>query len=143
MRKEGVAGFMFSPGRDRVALVSKLKPDWQAGKLNGIGGKCNVGETPHESMVREFREETGIATCAADWRLFCALHHNGWVIHFFAYFPDTLHAMPPHNDIGEELLWYGVEAIPRLPTIRNLRWLVPMALDTDLVSANVIDPSRL
>lgn len=39
--KKYVLGFMFST-EDRgqkVALIKKLKPKWQAGLLNGIGGK--------------------------------------------------------------------------------------------------------
>ena len=35
-----VAGFMFSEDRRLVALIRKSKPEWQKGKLNGIGEKA-------------------------------------------------------------------------------------------------------
>ncbi len=56
---EYVLGFMFSPDEKKVLLIWKNRPSWQAGKLNGIGGKVNPGETPLEAMEREFIEETG------------------------------------------------------------------------------------
>ena len=46
----------------QVALVLKDHPDWQAGKLNAIGGKISNAETPTNAMVREFAEETGSET---------------------------------------------------------------------------------
>lgn len=54
-----VLGIMFSEDEERVLAIWKNRPDWQAGKLNGIGGKIEDGETPIEAMRREFREETG------------------------------------------------------------------------------------
>ncbi len=54
-----VAGFYFSECGERVALIRKLKPEWQRGWLNGIGGKVEPGESPLSAMVREFEEEAG------------------------------------------------------------------------------------
>jgi 8-oxo-dGTP pyrophosphatase MutT (NUDIX family) len=54
-----VLGFVFNRNLGRVLLVLKNRPAWQANKLNGIGGKIEVGETPLQAMEREFREETG------------------------------------------------------------------------------------
>lgn len=48
-----VAGFMFNEDRTRVALIEKQKPDWQRGKLNGIGGKIEDDESPVEAMTSE------------------------------------------------------------------------------------------
>jgi 8-oxo-dGTP diphosphatase len=62
MTQHYVNGFMFSPDHQRVALIHKRQPTWQAGYLNGIGGKIELGETAAEAMVREFSEETGVAT---------------------------------------------------------------------------------
>lgn len=47
-----------------VALIRKAKPAWQAGRLNGIGGKVEPGEDPQLAMAREFEEEAGVATPA-------------------------------------------------------------------------------
>lgn len=54
-----VLGFMFNEAESKVILIFKNRPAWQAGKLNGIGGKIEEGETPIQAMNREFAEETG------------------------------------------------------------------------------------
>ena len=61
-------GFAFNVGLTQVALIEKLKPDWQKGKLNGIGGKVNNFENYNLAMVREFEEETGVKTQEGEWR---------------------------------------------------------------------------
>jgi 8-oxo-dGTP pyrophosphatase MutT (NUDIX family) len=53
-----VVGFLFSQDESKVLLVWKNRPAWQNGKLNGIGGKIEAGETPLQAMEREFKEET-------------------------------------------------------------------------------------
>lgn len=55
-----VCGFLFHPPSNSVALIEKKKPAWQYGKLNGIGGKIEVGENPLSAMIREFAEETSV-----------------------------------------------------------------------------------
>src|SRR5690349_13991679 len=38
-------GFLFD-GTGRVVLIRKRRPAWQAGLLNGVGGKVEPGEAP-------------------------------------------------------------------------------------------------
>lgn len=59
-RTEYCVGFVFPDARDKVLLIRKNRPTWQAGKLNGIGGKVETGESPLAAMEREFLEEAGI-----------------------------------------------------------------------------------
>lgn len=54
-----VLGFAFDD-LDRVALIQKERPAWQAGKLNGVGGRIEGREEVLDAMVREFHEETGV-----------------------------------------------------------------------------------
>ena len=91
--QEYVCGFLFSPDRTRVLLIRKNRPAWQAGKLNGLGGKIEPGETPLEAMRREFREEAGAEV--ADWQHVLTLSGaddagsgRGWAGHFFRAFGD-------------------------------------------------------
>lgn len=58
--KNYVLGFMYDESRDLVLLMKKERPAWQAGYLNGVGGKQEEKEIPREAMRREFLEETGI-----------------------------------------------------------------------------------
>jgi|SRR5580700_9425572 8-oxo-dGTP diphosphatase len=91
-----VMGLAFTPDPlpyTRVLMIEKLKPAWQAGKLNGVGGKIDHYleegrggtdyrrlETPLEAMVREFHEETGVLSDQRDWHLFCIMH-DGYFSH--------------------------------------------------------------
>lgn len=63
-----VLGFAFDD-LGRVALITKKRPHWQNGLLNGIGGKIQSGESPFKAMVREFYEETGVGIAHDGWRL--------------------------------------------------------------------------
>lgn len=62
-----VLGFMFSESLHEVCLIKKNRPVWQAGRINGIGGKVEQDECNLAAMVREFYEETGTATSPKDW----------------------------------------------------------------------------
>jgi 8-oxo-dGTP diphosphatase len=56
------AGFLFSKDYKQVLLIKKEKPDWQRGLYNGVGGKVEPGETELNCMIREFEEETKLAS---------------------------------------------------------------------------------
>lgn len=83
-------GLMFSTDRSRVALIRKATPQWQAGKLNGVGGKAEPGETARQAMVREFHEETGVLTEASSWQLFARLGSPHFEVHVFRCFDDRV-----------------------------------------------------
>ncbi|MFA7454893.1 MAG: NUDIX domain-containing protein [Desulfobulbaceae bacterium] len=139
MSEEGptnyVVGFLFSPDGKRVALLRKNHPDWQKGKLNGIGGKIETGETPLQAMVREFREKAGANV--TDWRPFCQMKWRGGLIHFFA--ADTETSIASHTD--EEVGWYWLSDLHSLPTTPHLLWLIPMARIKERIRARVEDPT--
>lgn len=79
-----VLGFAFSHTMRSVVLIEKLKPDWQAGKLNGVGGKIEPGENAYDAMAREFFEETGWAISYGDWHLFEIMRfRNGAYVYCF------------------------------------------------------------
>jgi len=127
--KSYVVGFLFGTVVEHikdVLLVKKLKPEWQAGYWNGIGGKMEKGESPVEALVREFREETGISTRPLEWAHMVTLVCPGGTVFFFrAYAPtDIFEGFPRNNDNGEEIDWQEIEGLPE-NTITNLRWLVP------------------
>jgi len=65
---------MFSENKQEVLLIQKDRLEWQAGKLNGIGGKQEPNDsTSLDTQIREFKEETGIDTKISDWELFCII----------------------------------------------------------------------
>jgi 8-oxo-dGTP diphosphatase len=138
-----VVGFLFNVSETGVVLIRKNKPKWQAGLLNGVGGKIEEGESPLQAMTREWLEET--KTTFADWTYFCKLEHSGNVIYFFKGKADLV--LPPPDEGAEIPDWTTVSKIMGTNsaqlTIRNLKWLIPLALDVDIKEVLVIDKSVL
>lgn len=117
-----VCGFMFDDDGS-VLLIEKLRPDWQTGKLNGVGGRIEDGESGEEAMRREFLEETGIDH--ADWKLFCVLKDaRGWPVLFYRAEGAIQNAISTTDEMP---LSCSVSNLPA-NVIPNLRWLIPMAL---------------
>lgn len=125
-----VAGFLFNRAQQAVLLIEKKRPAWQAGKLNGIGGKIEPGETPYEAMVREFREEAGVEI--RTWEPTVILQGDAWRVYFFRAFTDeNLYGILPQTD---EELWtvtLPLNDFARPATIPNLAWLIPLSLQSD------------
>jgi 8-oxo-dGTP diphosphatase len=136
-----VCGFAFHGGgtvRPRVVLIRKVKPDWQAGKLNGVGGKIEPGETSTTAMAREFHEETGVLTLPLEWDVFAKMHFPKAEVTFLRYFGDaaavaqtmTVYSADLNRPIREAIehrLVRGIDEIPDGAIMPNLRWAIPMA----------------
>jgi 8-oxo-dGTP diphosphatase len=126
-----VCGFLFDCEAGRVALIKKNKPDFQAGKLNGIGGKVESHEAPLEAMVREFREETG--ACIANWSRYCTLNvaKGPATIDFFV--STSGEGVELQTTTDEKVGWYSLRDSMTgwlaQPHMRNLDWLIPLALE--------------
>lgn len=118
-----VAGFLFRNEGTEVALVLKTHPAWQAGKLNGVGGKIDNGETPAAAMRREFSEEAGVDVNG--WKEFLLLKVQDGQVHFFVAHGNY----KIKSTTDEKISWYRVDKLPEQPTIRNLSWQIPLALD--------------
>lgn len=131
-----VLGFAFSLDRSEVALIRKDHPEWQAGKLNGVGGKVEAGERPLDAMRREMWEEAGlwIATRTQGWHQIGALRGTdaegwSWDVAVFECRTAYLHMARSRTD--EEVEVVPTEAVPELEVVHNLRWLVPFAADDE------------
>jgi 8-oxo-dGTP diphosphatase len=135
-----VVGFCFHESGDEVVLIRKQHPSWQKGKLNGVGGKMEPGESGYQTMVREFQEETGIRL--AEWEQFATIrgtsgptkrgadHPEDWVIYFFKAF-DTVAFDTVDTLTDEPIERISVGDLPGLTTVPHLKWLVPLALYGD------------
>ena len=133
-----VVGFLFDAARKRVLLIEKKRPAWQAGKLNGVGGKVEVGEIPERAMTREFEEETGLNF--VPFRRFCELTHStaAWKVYFFEGkgHPEHARKMPGED---EEPVVVDVDNLPE-NIVSNLKWLIPLAIDpSDTIVIDAVD----
>lgn len=126
-----VLGFMFSADRTKVAMIRKIKPRWQAGLLNGVGGKLEPREWADDAMVREFREETGIEHKVWDKRV--VMHREGdFRMEVYRCFTDNVFNVRTTTE--EVVTVVHVDAILAVPQISvpNMKWLLPMVLDDEL-----------
>jgi 8-oxo-dGTP diphosphatase len=126
-----VVGFMFDVAMSNVALIRKNKPAWQAGLLNGIGGKVEAGEEAINAMCREFGEEAGL--WPSDWTHFCSMsgtNNDGgsFEVEFF-YTIGEPHKLTSMESEQIEVVSSKAIAGGEEKTIGNLPWLVALALD--------------
>ena len=131
-----VLGFAFtkdySPS-ERVLLIRKTKPKWQAGKLNGVGGKIELEDvSPHWAMVREFKEETGLRTLTEDWRRFAIMEFPDANVHCFGAWLPWNEFKQARDTTEERLEHYQIdlgfsEKMKDQNVMLNLLWLIPMA----------------
>ena len=132
MPQRYVVGFCFNSDKTQVALILKNHPAWQAGKLNGIGGKIEVGEIPIFAMIREFEEEAGIHTTMMHWIPFCNINGIHFDLHCYACFDDEV-----FDNIkaitSEEIVKWHIDNLSLGPSrlIPNVSWLIGMCLDPD------------
>jgi 8-oxo-dGTP diphosphatase len=134
-KKHMVVGFAFDSTYRRVLLLRKTKPEWQAGRFNGVGGKIESGESSVSAMRREFREEVGLDIPKERWRHFCSLEGSDWRVEFFETTGQIGFAKAVEDEVPE------VFSVSNLPweCIDNLHWLIPMAAAQFPVSGSMIE----
>ena len=125
--------FAFNAKRTHVLLLRKAKPEWQAGLLNGIGGKTSfaVDATIMDTTIREFKEETGLmglgdfnpliyhAMCWPEYKT-----HTGWPLVYFS-----------AGILSDQLMLDAVANTVRSPepcTIQPLAKIVPSNMMSNL-----------
>jgi 8-oxo-dGTP diphosphatase len=118
--KHYVLGFVFDMDSVFVLLIKKNKPEWQAGRWNGIGGKIeNSDASPLEAMDRECMEEAGIH---CDWKLRIIFTCPGGTVYVFGAWRIKL---DPKQLEDEELKVFSVNDIPA-EAMGNLAWMIPL-----------------
>ena len=122
-----VLALLFTEGRDRVVLMRKTRPAWQAGKVNALGGKLLPGEGAGDAARREVLEEAGVDV--AEWEEFLVWEDPVYRMHAVRAFDAR--AVEARTAEDQEVFLAEVAALPP-NIIDNLRWLVPLALDRDV-----------
>jgi 8-oxo-dGTP diphosphatase len=117
-----------------VALITKNRPDYQKGKLNGIGGHIEKGETPAQAMEREFNEEAGIRVL--NWQLLCeasVIEPRAKLYIYHAHIGEHVHIQQLTD---EYVAWYFAHNLPD-NVMPILRWLIPMAMSKTPIVAKI------
>lgn len=138
-KQQFVLGFIFNNDLDKVLLVKKNRspiPE-MVGKLNGIGGHCELGEDIYDTMFRECQEETGLSIC--EWIHFCDLNASEGLVHCFYATTEDIYNFQQLED--EELNIFRIddfydvysaknyEWLKSKPHMANIDWLIPMAIN--------------
>lgn len=141
-----VLGFCFSEDRSKVALIKKNKPEWQNGKLNGIGGKVEGDELFINAMRREFEEETGMYV--HDWKEFATLKGTGSEVQCFVAFTNQVKYCQTQE--AEQVFVLDTQMILNAIIngtkpyrfVHNLPYLIMMALGPEPVIAELTYPEH-
>ena len=125
--KKYTLGFVFNDSLKRVALMEKKRPDWQKGRLNGVGGKIEPGESSIACIVREVREESGLESKSRDWTHIALLKGLDWKMDVYAYSHKGKESAV-HTLTDEKVRWFDVMRLPRT-ALANVPWLVNLSKD--------------
>jgi len=131
-----VVGIAFAEDLRTVLFIRKNRPEWQAGLLNGVGGKVEPGEDFLPAMVREFREETGLTVPPEKWCHVVTYFGPDYEMRFFYTATDDVFDAQDMTD--EPLERHDIGALMGIPVIPNLRWVVPLCLDRNLALPVVV-----
>jgi 8-oxo-dGTP diphosphatase len=139
MAQHYVLGFAFTLDKSKVVLIKKDRPVWQAGKLNGVGGKVELMDlSNYQSMVREFYEETGVPTEENDWKNFARMDFEddiiggSAVVHCFCLFDDNVYDCSTYETEEVMLIDLDGPGTVEAPMMINVPMLIEMALLDDL-----------
>lgn len=130
--QEYVVGFLHD--EQRVVLIWKNRPQWQAGHLNGVGGHVEKFDVQHhDAMAREFYEETGVKTHPRQWSHFLSLMGKNADVHCFAMFDHEglISKVMTKTDERIQVIRFSNINVGPFKTVPNLRWIIPLMLQRD------------
>ena len=122
-----VLALLYSLDGRQVVLIRRTRPEWQAGRVNGLGGRLVPGESAAAAARREVREECGVDV--SEWREVLVWEDAEYVMYVMR--GESAQARDARTMEDQEVFLADVHALPH-NVIDNLRWLVPLALDADV-----------
>lgn len=117
--------------REDEIMLAKKKRGFGVGKLNGVGGKIQSGETPEQAMIRECQEEIGVTPSCYE-----AMGTNSFTeyidgqrkrLMFHLYVASMWEGEPTETD---EMApgWFHVDSIPYEQMFEADRYWLPAVL---------------
>lgn len=131
-----VVGLVFDETMERVVLVRKNRPKWQARKLNGVGGGWDEGESREEAVRREFREEAGVDI--EKWTFFAAStgRERAHFVHFFWAVCDVAQVRTMTDEVIEV---HRVSDLDPSQLVRGVLWRVWFVRDGGYKPVETVD----
>ncbi|MDY6370824.1 MAG: 8-oxo-dGTP diphosphatase [Bacteroidales bacterium] len=107
---------------ERYLMLHRTKKDHDAshGKWIGVGGKCEADESPDECMLREVKEETGLAVTSWRYRGIVTFISDTWDNEYMHLFTADRWEGELDMDCNEgDLAWIPKSDLPLLPGMGN------------------------
>ena len=125
-----VLGFAFYPDLSKVILIKKTKPQWQANRINGIGGHIKEYELSCDAMKREFKEETATGD-DLHWVQYAKLHGADWEVDIYRTVMSTMPRVGEYLFVTDEgtVSPIDISELKNQPVLPNLLYLIPMAIN--------------
>ncbi|MEM4679991.1 MAG: 8-oxo-dGTP diphosphatase [Thermofilaceae archaeon] len=99
--------------RDGKVLLIRKKKGFGAGKLAGVGGRIEPGETPEEAAVREVYEEVNVRVRSlvkvGVLTFYSVSDEPDWIVH--VYLSTDFEGEPKPSEEAEPH-WYAVDQLP-------------------------------
>ena len=113
------------------------KRGFGVGKINGVGGKVETGETIEEAARREANEEIGVTL--GDLKKYALLefyfsHNPSWNQHVHVYLCEQWENEPIESEEMKPA-WYEVALIPYSSMWPDDKFWIPQVLDGNLIKA--------
>ena len=125
---------------DEILMVhrnaSDRPGDYHAGKWNGLGGKCEPGESALQAAKREFREESGLDASEQVFRPLGTLHFpnfkaskcEDWLVFVFEAELSSLQRESSVSGPEGELHWVKISALMSLNLWEGDRHFIPLVI---------------
>ncbi len=131
---EYVLGFLFNKVfdlRDKsVILIQKNKPSFMAGKLNGVGGHVEPGESATYAMTREFKEEAGVENIS--WHSFGTLTVGNDARIFLYSATNEMAFWAADTSTDERIVKMPLRWLEDSKRMPNLDYLIPLAISNEI-----------
>jgi ADP-ribose pyrophosphatase YjhB (NUDIX family) len=129
-RRVGVYGRCISDGAILLTLLAATEPD--RGRWTLPGGGMEFGEAPHETLAREFHEETGLhpkvgRLLTARSQVFPPNERRGPFHSIQFVYEVVASGQPSVIEVGgstADAAWVPLDQVSRLPLVELARWAV-------------------
>ncbi|WP_137122703.1 8-oxo-dGTP diphosphatase [Segeticoccus rhizosphaerae] len=133
--------FAVDDGEQPRVLLGRKKTGLGAGRVVGLGGHLEAGESPSQAVIREAREEAHIEVVESDLEL------AGFVVFTFPHRPAWSQTVDvfvtrrwggqPSSSIEIEPEWHPVDTLPLEAMWDDARYWLPQILDGEVISVEV------
>lgn len=118
--------FIFNAELSKVLLLRKTRPEWQAGLLNGIGGKCEPNEPPLKCIQREVFEECGLENIYFEKVGY--ISGGEYVVYVYTASISSIDFETAVSKTDEIVAAYDVNDLHNQELLPSVKYLIPMAM---------------